>query len=51
MKSVEALSEITLARVLTYLKLSKVNLGLLMNFNVIRIKDGIRRVIKGYNMN
>jgi len=33
---------------LTYLRLSKRRLGLLINFNVAKLKDGIRRVIQGY---
>lgn len=44
-KAVEAINEIHLAEVLTYLKLSGSKLGLLLNFNVARIKDGIRRVV------
>jgi GxxExxY protein len=44
-KSVEALNDIFLAQVLTYLKLSNCKLGLLINFNVLRLKDGIKRVV------
>ena len=44
-KSVEAINEVYLAQVLTYLKLSGCKLGLLLNFNVARLKDGIRRVV------
>jgi GxxExxY protein len=44
-KAVEALSDVHLAQVLTYLKLTDVRLGLLMNFNVLRLKEGIRRVV------
>jgi GxxExxY protein len=44
-KSVDALNDIHLAQTLTYLKLAKSKLGLLMNFNVLLLKDGIRRVI------
>ena len=44
-KAVEALNDIHLAQVLTYLKLSKVKLGLLMNFNVTLLKSGIKRVV------
>ena len=44
-KSVEALNDLHLAQVLTYLKLSDCRLGLLINFNVLRLKDGIRRVV------
>ncbi|PCJ28575.1 MAG: GxxExxY protein [Flavobacteriales bacterium] len=46
-KAVEALNDVHLAQVLTYLKLSKCKLGLLMNFNVYRLKDGIKRVVNG----
>mgnify|MGYP001296132791 CR=1 FL=1 len=46
-KSVEALSDVHLAQVLTYLKLGNFKLGLLINFNVALIKSGIRRVING----
>lgn len=44
-KSVEALNDIHLAQVLTYLKLSRCKLGLLINFNVVLLKDGIKRVV------
>jgi GxxExxY protein len=47
-KSVDALADIHLAQVLTYLKLNKSRLGLLMNFNVVKLKDGIKRVVNGY---
>ncbi len=46
-KSVDALNDIHLAQTLTYLKLGDYKLGLLMNFNVVRLKDGIRRVANG----
>lgn len=48
LKSVEALNDVHLAQTLTYLKLGEYKLGLLMNFNVARLKDGLRRVINGY---
>jgi len=44
-KSVEGLTDVHLAQVLTYLKLSGCKLGMLINFNVALIKDGIRRVV------
>ena len=44
-KSVDALADIHLAQVLTYLRLSDLRLGLLLNFNVVHMKDGIRRVV------
>lgn len=46
-KSVEALNDIHLAQVLTYLKLGNYKLGLLTNFNVVKLKDGIKRVVNG----
>jgi len=46
-KSVEALNDIHLAQTLTYLKLGNYKLGLLINFNVVLLKDGIKRVING----
>lgn len=45
LKSVEGLNEVHLAQLLTYLKLSGCKLGLLMNFNVAILKNGIRRVV------
>jgi len=44
-KSIEALAEIHFAQVLTYLRLSGLRLALLLNFNVLHMKDGIRRVV------
>ncbi len=44
-KSVDALNEIHFAQLLTYLKLTNCKLGLLINFNVNLIKNGIRRVV------
>jgi GxxExxY protein len=46
-KSVDALNDIHLAQVLTYLKLSGCKLGYLLNFNVAHFKNGIKRVILG----
>ena len=44
-KSVEALAPIHEAQVLTYLRLSGLHTGLLMNFNVPLLKTGIRRFV------
>jgi len=44
-KAVEALAEIHFAQVLTYLRLSDLRLALMLNFNVVHMKDGIRRVV------
>jgi GxxExxY protein len=46
-KSVEALNDLHMAQILTYLKLSNCNLGLLINFNTILFKNGVKRVING----
>ena len=45
LKSVRELNDIYIAQTLTYLRLTKIRLGLLINFNEILLKDGIRRVI------
>jgi GxxExxY protein len=44
-KSVEALHNIHMAQILTYLRLSRCKLGLLLNFNVLKMVDGIKRVV------
>ncbi len=44
-KVVEGLAPIHTAQLLTYLKLARIRLGFLVNWNVARIKDGIRRVV------
>jgi GxxExxY protein len=44
-KSVDALNDIHLAQTLTYMKLGHYKLGLLINFNVTLLKNGIRRII------
>jgi len=44
-KSVEALNEVHLAQTLTYMKLGNYKLGLLMNFNVVLLKHGIKRIV------
>jgi GxxExxY protein len=44
-KSVEALNDVHLAQTLTYMKLGGYKLGLIINFNVSLLKDGIRRII------
>ena len=46
-KSVEGLNDIHLAQTLTYLKLGNYKLGLLINFNVVLLKNGIKRVVNG----
>jgi GxxExxY protein len=46
-KSVQELNDVHLAQVLTYLRLGNYKLGMLINFNVAYLKDGIRRVVNG----
>ena len=46
-KAVEALNDLHLAQILTYLKLSGCKLGLLINFNTVLFKNGVKRVING----
>jgi len=45
LKSVEILSEIHYKQLMTYLRLTKLKLGLLINFNVPLIKNGIHRLV------
>jgi GxxExxY protein len=45
LKTVERIDRIHEAQVLSYLKLSGKRIGLIINFNVLRLKDGIRRMI------
>lgn len=48
-KSVESLNDLYTAQVLTYLKLGGYRLGLLLNFNTPQLKQGIKRLIMGYD--
>lgn len=45
LKTVEALTDVHMAQVLTYLKFGHFKLGLLLNFNVMLLKDGLKRFI------
>ena len=47
LKAVERIDPIHEAQTLTYLKLSRLKVGLLMNFNSVLLKDGIRRLVNG----
>lgn len=46
-KAVEALNDLHLAQILTYLRLSNCKLGMLINFNSVYFKDGVKRVVNG----
>ena len=47
LKSVEEISRIHVAQTLSYMKLSRKQLGLIINFNVLHLKDGLRRLVEG----
>lgn len=46
-KAVKELTDIHKAQIITYLKLSKCKLGLLINFNTLLFKDGVKRIANG----
>ena len=47
-KSIEAINYIHIAQLLTYLKVSGCKVGLLVNFNVQRLTDGLKRLVNKY---
>ena len=47
LKSVETVAKVHLKQTLTYLKLTELKLGLLINFGEVLLKDGIHRVVNG----
>jgi GxxExxY protein len=49
LKSVQALNDVHLAQTLTYMKLGNFKLGLLLNFNVALLKNGMKRLKNGYS--
>ncbi|MES2658372.1 MAG: GxxExxY protein [Verrucomicrobiota bacterium] len=48
LKTVEALLPIHSAQILTYLRMSKNHLGLLINFHTVRLTDGIKRLVHNF---
>lgn len=48
LKTVASLDPVHVAQMMTYLKHSGCKVGLLINFNVARLVDGLRRVVRGY---
>ena len=46
-KSVDAIHPIHQAQLLSYLRLSGMRVGLLLNFNVLHLRDGIKRMVDG----
>jgi GxxExxY protein len=49
LKAIDAIAPIHQAQILSYLKLSGKSIGLLINFNVVHLKDGIKRFVSGTN--
>jgi GxxExxY protein len=47
-KSIEAIGPLQISQVLTYLQFLNLRYGLILNFNVTLMKNGIRRVLRGY---
>lgn len=47
-KSIEAINDIHIAQLLTYLKVSGCKVGLLVNFNVLKLTDGLKRLVNKY---
>jgi GxxExxY protein len=47
-KAIESLHEVHFKQVLTYLKLTNIKVGLLVNFNVVLMKDGIHRIVNKF---
>jgi GxxExxY protein len=47
-KAVDALSDLHMAQVVTYLKLANCKVGLLINFNVQQLRNGLKRVVNNY---
>ena len=47
-KSIEAIGLLQLAQVLTYLRVLKLRYGLILNFNTVLLKDGIKRILNGF---
>lgn len=48
-KSVKELQDIHTAQLITYLKISNIELGLLLNFNETRMKNGIKRIVNNFS--
>ena len=48
LKAVNELLDIYSAQLLSYLRLSKLKLGLLINFNSVRLLDGVKRIVNGF---
>ena len=49
-KSIEGIGLLQVAQVLTYLRFLGLRMSLILNFDVLLLKDGIRRVLNGYDV-
>lgn len=47
-KSIEAIGPLQIAQILTYLRFLNIRHGLILNFNTVLMKDGIKRVLNGF---
>jgi GxxExxY protein len=50
-KAVSELTKLDQAQLLNYLKIADKQVGLLINFNVLRLKDGLKRLVNNFNEN
>ena len=48
LKAVDRMIPVYDAQLLTYLKLTQLNLGLLMNFNTVKVIDGVKRIVRAF---
>ena len=46
LKAIDFLADVHIAQVLTYLKFSKMRVGLILNFNVPKMTQGIKRIVR-----
>ena len=47
-KAIEAIGQLQVAQVLTYLRFLQLRYGLIINFHALHLKDGIKRIVNGY---
>jgi GxxExxY protein len=48
-KAIREISEIDIAQAINYLKIADIRIGLIINFNVLLLKDGLKRIVNKYN--
>ena len=47
-KAVKKIEQIDVAQILNYLKITKMQVGLLLNFNVLKLTDGLKRIVNNF---